>query len=675
MATPGEGSETTEEDPIEPGMACDLKNLYSGKEDKRGRFQWQETIPRDVKAPVENKETAKFALLVRNVKTWNNPAKTLSVHSIVVQSPLLKKLLARVLRDYPGISTNLRRLELTGKFEPIIHRWGKLQEEIARLGDATDEDRETKNHAELLFRVLKKEFKDLIENSQDMMSKGVMTFEYLWTIFQPGGLFYTRQDGQETALKLVSAKYGVDAETGSPVLWVSGKYIDFDGSRFGTNKVNIKIPTFSGTRKINQLAAFPLDFHAEKDELSTRLLERGAKVESLAGSNYKSYHGVGWKFNPFGGKDKFNIKGRVVIDTYGWNRFQPNNAIFVTALAKSDPKLLDMSGDTDGVDEGLEDLDDSDGDDGGMPIDGHFVDEDESTKRPALTNEQKMICTPLVRGYSLKTKLWLNFFVNSVHEISWNDGAFDRLVLPAQQKELILGFTESQKDYKEAFDDVIEGKGRGMILLLTGPPGVGKTLTAESVAEEMRVPLYMMSAGDLGLDPRTVESSLKDILEMCTKWNAILLLDEADVFLEQRSLHELERNKLVSIFLRVLEYYEGIMFLTTNRVQTFDAAFQSRIHISLDYPELSIESRRTVWKNFLTQTPDDNSITPTQLDQLSYMNMNGRQIKNVLKTAQLLARQKKTMLGYEHIMTVLDVTQHLHNSTQENERTRASIFC
>jgi hypothetical protein len=489
---------------------------------------------------------------------YNNPRKTLSIHSIVVQSPLLKKLLQKVLKDYPGLSVNLRRLELTGKFEPIIHRWGRLQEEISKLGDATEADRETKKHADLLFDVLKKEFKDLIESSQDMISKGVITFEYLWTIFQPGALVYTRQDGQETGLKLVSAKYGIDSNTGTPVLWVSGKYVDFDGSRFGTNKCNIKVPSFSGTRKINTLAAFPLEFHAEKEDLSQRLLERGTKVEALAGSNYKNYHGVGWKLNPFGGKDKYNIKGRVVIDTYGWNRFNPNYAIFVTPLNKKEPKALQILGDDLIPDDLTEDESfDDDIDDGGIPIDGHFIDEDDSTKRPALTTEQKMICSPLVRGYSLKTKLWLNFFVNSVQEISWNSGAFERLVLPPQQKELILGFTESQKDYKEAFDDVIEGKGRGMILLLTGPPGVGKTLTAESVAEEMRVPLYMMSAGDLGLDPRTVESSLKDILEMCTKWNAILLLDEADVFLEQRSLHELERNKLVSIFLRVLEYYEG----------------------------------------------------------------------------------------------------------------------
>jgi len=210
----------------------------------------------------------------------------------------------------------------------------------------------------------------------------------------------------------------------------------------------------------------------------------------------------------------------------------------------------------------------------------------------------------------------------------------------------------------------------------SGPPGVGKTLTAESVAEEMKVPLYMMSAGDLGLDPRGVENTLKDILEMCTRWDAILLLDEADVFLEQRSLHELERNKLVTIFLRVLEYYEGILFLTTNRVNTFDAAFQSRIHISLDYPELSKESRAMIWKSFIEASPLESRITDNQLTELSRLRMNGRQIKNVLKTAQLLARRKSEnkFIEYDHIKTVLDVTQHLHNSTQETDRQRSAIF-
>ena len=89
-----------------------------------------------------------------------------------------------------------------------------------------------------------------------------------------------------------------------------------------------------------------------------------------------------------------------------------------------------------------------------------------------------------------------------------------------------------------------------MIILLDGPPGVGKTLTAESVAETMKAPLYTMSAGELGTHSDRVERKLSDVLEMATMWNAILLIDEADVFMEQRSPQDLERNELVSIFLR-----------------------------------------------------------------------------------------------------------------------------
>ena len=190
---------------------------------------------------------------------------------------------------------------------------------------------------------------------------------------------------------------------------------------------------------------------------------------------------------------------------------------------------------------------------------------------------------------------------------------------------------------------------------MLGPPGVGKTLTAESVAEEMRVPLFMMSAGDLGLDPRSVENKLQGILDMCTRWNAILLLDEADVFLEERSLHELERNKLVTIFLRVLEYYEGILFLTTNRVRDIDPAFQSRIHVSLEYPELTGESRVVVWRNFLRGLEAEEQFGEEDLKALGEVGLNGRQIKNVLKSAVLLARRRGKPLSREFVEIVLAI--------------------
>jgi AAA+ superfamily predicted ATPase len=101
------------------------------------------------------------------------------------------------------------------------------------------------------------------------------------------------------------------------------------------------------------------------------------------------------------------------------------------------------------------------------------------------------------------------------------------------------------------------------------------------------------------------------------------------------------------------------MFLTTNRVNTFDPAFQSRIHISLDYQELSLDSRKKVWKNFLETSGHEHAITKSQMDHLARMNLNGRQIKNILKIARLLAQRKEEKLSHDHITTTLEVSKDL----------------
>lgn len=192
---------------------------------------------------------------------------------------------------------------------------------------------------------------------------------------------------------------------------------------------------------------------------------------------------------------------------------------------------------------------------------------------------------------------------------------------------------------------------------------MGKTLTAEAVAENLRVPLHTLSSGDLGSEAWEVENGLSEILELVARWNAILLLDECDVFLEARTTADLQRNKVVSIFLRTLEYYEGILFMTTNRVDNIDAAFQSRIHVSLDYPDLTAESRKQIWKNFLVGfsnkgkdgTQQKPEISEADIEELAELKLNGRQIKNILKTSQLLASRKKSVLNRSFIDTVLAI--------------------
>lgn len=91
---------------------------------------------------------------------------------------------------------------------------------------------------------------------------------------------------------------------------------------------------------------------------------------------------------------------------------------------------------------------------------------------------------------------------------------------------------------------------------------------------------------------------LSRIFELADHWKAVLLLDEADVYLRERS-HDRLHNSLVSVFLRKLEYYQGIMFLTTNRVKDFNEIIQSKIHLILKYEPLGVDTRKAIWKSLL----------------------------------------------------------------------------
>lgn len=208
----------------------------------------------------------------------------------------------------------------------------------------------------------------------------------------------------------------------------------------------------------------------------------------------------------------------------------------------------------------------------------------------------------------------------------------------------------------------MSGKGTGLVVLLHGGPGTGKTLTAESVAEIAEKPLYRVTCGDIGTDPIQIEKYLESVFYLGRIWDCVVLLDEADVFLEQRSLADLSRNALVSVFLRVLEYYDGILILTSNRVGTFDEAFKSRIHLALHYDNLDITQRRKVWENFThhLNSMEDSNIdfddVMAHLDHLSKFEMNGRQIRNVITTGRQLALHKKTKLDWPCLNHIIKVS-------------------
>jgi SpoVK/Ycf46/Vps4 family AAA+-type ATPase len=219
------------------------------------------------------------------------------------------------------------------------------------------------------------------------------------------------------------------------------------------------------------------------------------------------------------------------------------------------------------------------------------------------------------------------------------------------------------------------GKGGGCILVLHGRPGTGKTLTAESVAELLQRPLYIISSGQLGTDAIALEANLKSTLELAERWSCVTLIDEADVFLEARSEHALVRNGLVAVFLRLLESFSGVLFLTTNRVSSFDEAFISRFSVAIKYNELDKASRHTVWSRFLkiagvTVLPKKaltngvngtahtgGVLTHNELEKLADNEINGRVIKQVVRAAQALSISRRIPLSYEHLELVLTLQQ------------------
>ncbi|KAF7543051.1 hypothetical protein G7046_g10069 [Stylonectria norvegica] len=637
------------------GLLADTKDLYA-KFDKNGDRSWSDKYPDDLEEAAENEETQKYAVIIRKKKPKEaDSTKPLVIDSIIIQSPFLKRILHKVLEDYPGVVTDVSRLKIHAPFECFVHRWDRF--EAAKNDPSHDEL--TREHIKILYKVLEDELGDIIQLRADYYKNKAVAFDHVWSLFPPGCTVYGSKHGKPVGLKFESGYYAT-TQCGK-VYVLECKMIDWDGKIMGWVTHNQQISDFLGTVPFTELACYPLEHHNHPEAARSLLLERGRRFEELAGYCYKAYKGTAiWHVDSRRSR-KETVQSRVVIDGENWEKLNPDHVIYLENIHASFEIISSSRASSDCDDDEDRDYYHSD------ESDDEENELEANSTRPALTEDQLIMTYPMVRGYALKNKRWMEFFIDDVTEVKFNEEAFGSLVLPDDQKELILAFAQSQVKYKDAFDDIISGKGKGIIMLLSGGPGIGKTLTAESVAEEMKVPLYIMSAGDLGTEADEVEDNLGKILEMVSNWNAVLLLDECDVFLEARSAHDIARNRIVSIFLRTLEYYEGILFLTTNRVKNMDPAFQSRIHMSLEYPPLDAVARERVWRGFLGRSVSleakvagnaAHDVSEEEITALAALDLNGRQIKNLLKTSNLLACHKGERLAYSHLRTVLRVGGH-----------------
>lgn len=243
---------------------------------------------------------------------------------------------------------------------------------------------------------------------------------------------------------------------------------------------------------------------------------------------------------------------------------------------------------------------------------------------------------PVVDFFHLARHCMLRAHVTDVTLYEWKPEIGTKLVLPQHHRDLIEVLTE---DGELLAEDIVEGKTGGTLVLCKGPAGVGKTLTAEVYSEVTQRPLYRVHSGQLGVSPEDAEKRLEGAFKRASRYNAVMLIDEADVFVRTRG-DNIVQNAMTSVFLRMLEYWDGLLFMTTNRSGDIDEAIISRCMAVISYEKPQSEERFALWtilaKQFGVAMTDDLAHELVR----EFKNVSGRDIKGLLRLTKRYAERR-----------------------------------
>ncbi|KAF5709685.1 AAA family ATPase [Fusarium globosum] len=584
--------------PVSQDSICEAK-IYHHTKAKDGKEKCQEQ-PQDSQPATksEDDEDSPCALIIRRHFSEKHEVESTTMR---INSPLLQKAFQDVIGSYPTIASDFKRsFKLESPFQILVHYWDQLEE----YRDEADSPR-MRQHLNLLFRFMEKEIGPEKREIEHMLQKTMVNFRQAWVIYRPGDLVLCEVLGKTWLNRVEKVAYERSTRRG-PYLTVYLKYCDANDIAIGEAKRSIDIfqkDHFASDHPavISKLPIYPRKYSLRGPDLETELFEREYLKEPPHNFYDPDMADLPAVWLPF------TESGRIVLDR---KTFEEDNYNIATSI--------------------------------------------EDTEDPEL-----LLCPPYVLGYSISRNEWCRYLVDNLRDVPWNKNAWSSLILDQEQKQVLRALVMSHKHPKKTRNQS-EQKGKGLVVLLHGTPGSGKTLSAETAAEMSEKALLSTSLSDLNR-----HDSLRQVLRYATTWNAIILFDEADVFLEKRDLgtNSTTRNALVAVFLKHLEYFSGIVFLTTNRMGSIDDAMKSRIHLSLSFGPPAADVRRGIWKQNLEAIPiDETEIGGAELsdqvaDHLIHYQLNGREISNALNTAKTLARFEGARLDLHHIETVLKVRQ------------------
>ncbi|OJD32237.1 p-loop containing nucleoside triphosphate hydrolase protein [Diplodia corticola] len=645
-----------------PGSRLSIKALVERPDKENGEL---EIIEKDKYSKSQN--DSKFASHALVTKQTFDAKRNLEKTTVEINSPHIRAALSQVVSYYPSESLKFGQEDSVvckSPYAMLHHHKTELHQYAAKAVESGNAEADTITaHINLLLAFLESEMGDDGPALRNMVDAGLITFDLLWAIFKPGDVLFASEHGHPRLYRCKKAAYG-HALQGGKYFDVTCEFTNGDGLRAGTSTVSIRIwhgEVFvgTGTTAIDNLPLFPLSFLRHQDDLEERLIERGNRYLDIRGVTTWDYEGL------------FLYLKNPPYDYY--NECASFNGIWLPHTASHrvvvDPKTFveEATKHAQGFDcDDDEDDDDDDDDDDCRRRDMA------SQKPSAFSNAtaDPLFCPPFVFGFSLETKQWCKLFIDSLSPVQWIPNAMDSLIIPPAQRHLIQALVTAHRFPENARNEA-SLKGKGLIALLHGTPGSGKTLTAELVAEQTRRPLLKISTGELGSYGTRIAMEMQGLLTYASIWRAIVLIDEADVFLEARSSgpDQFEHNNLVAIFLKQLEYFQGILFLTSNRVSIFDPAIRSRLHLALQYHAPDAERRKQIWRQQLgrVEAEDKDLDLDSVVERTHRVEMNGREISNAVNTALTLAKSEHGKLGLEHLEIVLKVWDDFESTLRNIE--------
>lgn len=435
------------------GKKCEFK-AYRHLKKKDGSVSVVATEEPFNQLASDGEKDSSFALIINRFLDDKNKVEKSTLR---INSFWILKALREVVGSYPGVSSELEApFELNNPFQMLLHSWEKLEERRSTTADPDE-----RMHLNLLFQFMDREFGEQREGLLEMIRQNHITFGTAWYLFRPGILLYSEFKGEPQIHRCKQTLYEANSTMG-PYIDIVCTYTDHDGVKAGETTSVFTLyqkKKFAGDTAsvITKLPVFPLSMAKKDEAFMESIKKRGERFLGLQDLTIAESAGT---------MDYLREADETVYDpemgSWGavWLPYTESGRLVLDRRSFHEDMWY-----------------------------AHSIEVDDRKVDPLL-------CPPYTYAYSVAHKRWCRPLLKQIADVKWDPDAWDTLILPDKQRQVLRALVTSHR-FPDNARDQVQQKGKGLVILLHGSPGSGKTLTAETSAEGCQKALISASLGEL----------------------------------------------------------------------------------------------------------------------------------------------------------------------------------